>query len=145
MSGKLKSASPSASLIRKQWKAISNEGKLDMIKMGLTKVYTLLVSAVPTVHGNAGKIEEITESVTPASLTLLTQLLSPSPSCMFADPLTHLLLKHSYDQHHKLPWAISSTLHHFTHKCTQFHSLGFGWKWILIVCFYVNISNTIMM
>jgi len=81
MSAKHKSASPSASQSpspkRKQQKAISNEGKLDTINMCLIKVYTLLVSAVPTVHGNAGKIEDSTESVTPASLSLLTQLLSP--------------------------------------------------------------------
>lgn len=65
---------------RKQQNAISNEGKLDTINMRLIKVYTLLVSAVPTIHGNAGKNGNSTESVTPASLTVVTQLLSPSPA-----------------------------------------------------------------
>jgi hypothetical protein len=45
-------------------------------------LYTLLVSAVPTIHGNAGNIEDSTELVTPASLTLLTQLLSPPPALL---------------------------------------------------------------
>ena len=82
MSEKHKSASPSASpsLKRKQRKAISNKGKSDTINMRLIKVYTLLVSVVPTIHGNAGKSEDSTESVTAASLTLLTQLLSPLPA-----------------------------------------------------------------
>ena len=82
MSKSYKSAPPSASPSpkRKQRKAISNEGQLDRINMCLIKVYTLLVSAVPTICGNARKIEESAESVTSASLTLLTQLLSPSPA-----------------------------------------------------------------
>jgi hypothetical protein len=69
MSEKHKSLSPSASPSpkRKQQKAISNEGKSDTINMCLIKVYTVLVSAVPTIHGNAGKIEDSTESVTAAS------------------------------------------------------------------------------
>jgi hypothetical protein len=60
---------------RKQRNAISNEGKLDTINLCLIKVYTLLVSAVPTIHDNARKIADSTESVTPASLIVVTQLL----------------------------------------------------------------------
>jgi hypothetical protein len=57
MSDKHKSALPSAgpSPKRKQRKAISKEGNWNTINMCLIKVYTLLVSAVPAIHGNAGK------------------------------------------------------------------------------------------
>jgi hypothetical protein len=82
MSDNHKSASPSASPSpkRKQQKAVSNEGELNTINIRLMKVYTLLVSAAPTIRGNAGQIEDGAESVTPASLMLLTQLLSSSPA-----------------------------------------------------------------
>jgi hypothetical protein len=82
VSEKHKSASPSASPNpkRKQRNTIRNEGKLDTMNLRLIKVYTLLVSAVPTTHDNARKIADSTESVAPASLSVVTQLLSPSPA-----------------------------------------------------------------
>jgi hypothetical protein len=96
MSAKHKSASPSASQSpspkRKQQKAISNEGKLDTINMCVIKVYTLLVSAVPTVHGSAGKIEDSTESVTPASIkpfnTATVTIVRLSPCLLILSPIS---------------------------------------------------------
>ena len=153
MSEQRKSASPSArpSPKRKQRKAISNEGKLDTINMcSLIQLYTLRVSAVPTFQGNARKIEDGTESVTLASVTLLTQFLSRSPAFLHICWSSHP----SASQTQVWP-APQASLSHLSQlapfhtrvytSCSQFHPLGLGWKWMLIVYFYVNISNIIMM
>ena len=152
VSEKHKSASPSASPNpkRKQRNTIRNEGKLDTINVCLIKVYTLLVSAVRTTHGNARKIADSTESVAPASLTVVTQLLSPSPAFLRVCWASHP--SPSQTQVWPAPQASLSHLIQLAPFNTpvytsfsQFHSLRLGWKWMLVVYFYVNISNIIMM
>jgi len=125
----------------------SSRRQSDTIMM---RLYTLLVSAVPAIHSNAGNIDDSTESVTPASLTLLTQLLSPPPAflrvCWSSHPSpsqTQVWPAPQASLSHLIQLAPFDTQVYT--RCSQFHSRGLGWKWILIVYVYANIGNIVMM